>query len=51
MTEPSPVNSDEPGHLPSLISLHCAPEESMSPWLSTECTAKTDQTGQMSSVI
>ena len=42
---------DEPGHLPSLISLHCLPEEGLGPWLPKKHTAKTDQTGQMPRLI
>ena len=34
-------DTDEPGHLPSLISLHCLHEEALGPWLSIEHTAKT----------
>ena len=33
-------DSDQPGHPPSLISLRCSHEESLAPWLPTECTAK-----------
>ena len=33
-------DSDQPGHLPSLISLHCPYEEAWSPCLSLERTAK-----------
>ena len=40
-------DSDQPGHPPSLISLHCPHEDSLGPWLPFECTVKTDQTGQM----
>ena len=41
-------DSDQPGHPPSL---HCPHEETSSPLLPTECTAKTDQTGQMPRLI
>ena len=34
-------DSDQPGHLPSLISLRCLHEETMGHKLPTECTAKT----------
>ena len=34
-------DSDQPGHLPSLISLRCPHEESLGPKLSNERTAKT----------
>ena len=34
-------DSDQPGHLPSLISLRCPHEETLGPQLPTECTAKT----------
>ena len=34
-------DSDQPGHLPSLISLHCLHEEALGPKLSFERTAKT----------
>ena len=34
-------DSDQPGHLPSLISLRCLHEETLGPWLSLECTVKT----------
>ena len=40
-------DSDQPGHPPSLISLHCPHEEALRSWLSFERTAKTDQTGRM----
>ena len=41
-------DSDQPGRLPSLISLHCRHEETLGPQLPIESTAKTDQTGRMS---
>ena len=31
-----PAKTDQPGHLPSLISLHCPHEEALGPWLSCE---------------
>ena len=34
-------DSDQPGHPLSLISLHCPQEETIDPWLPTECTGKT----------
>ena len=34
-------SSDQPGHLPSLISLRCPHEETFNPQLPTECNAKT----------
>ena len=43
--------SDQPGHLPSLISHHCSHEESLGPLVLTEQTAKTDQTGRMPNLI
>ena len=39
--------SDQPGPPPSLISLRCPHEESLGPYLHTEWTSKTDQTGRM----
>ena len=45
------AQSDQPGHLPSLISLRCPHEESLGPKLPIECTAKTDQTGQIPRLI
>ena len=33
-------DSDQPGHLPSLISLHCPHEESLDPYLRIKRTAK-----------
>ena len=54
MTKPTKMayapseDSDQPGHLSSLISLRClrCPHaESLGPYLPTECRAKTDQTG------
>ena len=44
-------DSDQPGHLPSLISLRCPHEESLGPKLPIEHTAKTDQTGWMPRLI
>ena len=38
-------DSDQPGHLPSLISLLCPHEESVGAKLPIEHTAETDQTG------
>ena len=46
-----PAKTDQPGHLPSLISLCCPHEETLGPQLPTEHTAKTDQTGQMPRLI
>ena len=40
-------DSDQPGHLPSLISLRCPHEEALGPSLPIKHIAKTDQTGQM----
>ena len=40
-------DSDQPGRLPSLISLRCPHEETLGPQLPIEGTAKTDQTGRM----
>ena len=37
-------DTDQPGHLPSLISLCCPHEEKLYPQVPIECTAKTDQT-------
>ena len=37
-------DSDQPGYLPSLTSLHCLPEENLGPWLPTKCQAETDKT-------
>ena len=34
-------DSDQPGHPPSMISLHCPHEETLGPWLPIERTAKT----------
>ena len=34
-------DSDQPGHPPSLISLHCPHEETLGPQLPIQCTAKT----------
>ena len=50
MTFAPSEDSDQPGHPPSLISLHC-PHEAMGPQLPIERTAKTDQTGQMPGLI
>ena len=47
----SSEDSDQPGHLPSLISLRCPHEETLSPQLPIERTAKTDQTGRMPRLI
>ena len=44
-------DSDQPGHLPSLISLCCPHEETLHPQLPIERTAKTDQTGRMPRLI
>ena len=45
------VDSDQPGHPPSLISLHCPHEETLGSKLSNKRKAKTDQTGQMPRLI
>ena len=37
-------DSDQPRHPPKLISLCCLHEETLGPWLSLQCTVKTDQT-------
>ena len=34
-------DSDQPGHLPSLISLHCLPQEGLGPELPIKCTVMT----------
>ena len=44
-------NSDQPGHQPSLISLHCPDEESLDLKLPIERTANSDQTGRMPRLI
>ena len=44
-------DTDQPGHLPSLINLCCPHEEAMGLKLSIKCTAKTAQAGPMPRVI
>ena len=46
-------DSDQPGHVPSLISIRCLHEETMEPKLptDTECTAKIDQAVRMRRLI
>ena len=51
MTSAPSEDSDQPGHLPSLISPRCPHDETLGPWLSIECTAKTDLTGRMPKLI
>ena len=46
-----PAHSDQPGHLPSLISFHCLHVETLAPKQPIECTAKTDQTGRIPTLI
>ena len=40
MTYAPSEDSGQPGHLPSLISLGCPPEETLGPYLTIKCTAK-----------
>ena len=44
-------DSDQPGYPPSLISLRCPHEEAFGPWLPSERTAKTDQSGRTPRLI
>ena len=41
MTCAASEDSDQPGHPPSLISLHCPHKEAVGPWLPIERLAKT----------
>ena len=51
MTCAPSADSDQPGHLPSLINFHCLHVETLAPKQPTECTAKTDQTGWIAKLI
>ena len=51
MTCAASEDSDQPGHLPSLISRCCLHEEGLGPKLPKKCTGMTDQTGQMPRLI
>ena len=44
-------DTDQPEHLPSLISLCCLHEEELGPKLPVKFTVKTDQTGWMPRLI
>ena len=44
-------DSDQPGHLPSLVRLCCLLEESLDPVLPIKHTVNTDQAGQMPRLI
>ena len=47
----SSEDSDQLGHVPSLVSLHCSSEEGLASLLPIKRTAKTDQAGQMPKMI